>query len=214
MTKTFFTAFLFLTLLVALGLYFYGTKTISEMNTPKITEFVKQTEQPDPVNWIDFHPASNKFQAKFPANPQQATDRALDTKTKEPKQYEMYISEYNGEIYMISVISFPATESIKDEDATIEGIIHDMVASNPGNKLVSVKPGVYRGSKDRDFIITNPDYTITGRTIIEKNHLFVLSALAKTAANSKKDGSDYFLNSFKINDLSVESIAPNLPMQK
>lgn len=96
MFKGFLTGFIIIVFIIAIILYVYGRKTISGMSTPKTDAYVENTTDtsPSPVKgWVEYIPPSKKFNAKFPSSPQNATDRSTDVRTKELKQYEMYISE-------------------------------------------------------------------------------------------------------------------------
>jgi len=101
----------------------------------------KTLENPSVNHWIPYDPPSKKFSSKFPSPPQHATDRSLDAKTKEPKQYEMYISENNGKVFMISVISFLKGDKSLEGESVLKAVVDDMVASNPGNKLDKIQFG-------------------------------------------------------------------------
>lgn len=198
MFKGFLTGFIVIVFVIALLLYAYGKKTISNMSTAKTDAFVESTTTTSAIkDWVDYTPPNKKFTSKFPSIPQQALDRSVDVKTKEPKQYEMYVSESGGNIFMISVISFLNADKAKDQEAILRNIINDMVSSNPGNKLEKIEYGSYNGLKDADFVISNKAYAITGRAFVDANQLYVLSALSKTPTESKNEF-DYFIKSFNL----------------
>lgn len=198
MFKGFLTGFIIAVLAIALILYVYGRKSMSDMSSAKTDAFVESTTETSSIkNWIDYTPLSKKFTAKFPSSPQRALDRAIDAKTKEEKQYEMYISESSGNVFMISVISFLNTDKIKVEKTILKDIVDKMVTSNPGNTLEKIQYGTYQGRNDADFVITNKAYTITGRAFVDRNQLYVLSTLSKTTTESKNEF-DYFINSFNL----------------
>lgn len=204
MFKGFLTAFIIVILLMGLLLYAYGKKMMSNMTGAKTEAYVDRTTEVSSINhWVDYTPPSKKFSAKFPTSPQHATDRLTDTKTKEHKHYEMFISESNGKVFMISVISFINTDQLKDEEAILKSIIDDMVSSNPSNKLENIQYGSYQGLKDADFLITNNSYAITGLAFINKNQLYVISSLSKTPTETKNDF-EYFVKSFNLNKESLE----------
>ena len=196
MFKGFLSWFVILCLLLALLLYIYGRKTLSNMTTAQTAAYVESTT--DSQNWVDYVPSSNKFKAKFPKLPQHAVDRSKDTKTQELKQYEMYVSENNGQVFMISVISFLEQKHGKDDEIIIKNVIDDMVSSNSGNKLEKIQFEDYKGLKDAIFVISNNNYSISGLAFVKSNQLYVLSTLAKTPEESKKEF-DYFIKSFDLN---------------
>jgi hypothetical protein len=209
MFKGFFIGFIVLVLVIAILLYSYGSKTISNMTTPQTQAFVDSTtDAPGRKKWADYAPPSKKFNAKFPTLPQHATDRSLDSKTKELKQYEMYISESNGQVFMISVISFLNTDNVKDEENLIKRIVDDMVSSNPGNKLEKIQFGTHEGRKSADFVIVNSTYAILGKAFVNANQLYVISVLGKTPEDVKKDF-DNFVASFKLNNTEPSNLVPS-----
>lgn len=198
MFKGFLTGFIVVVLAIAVILYAYGRKTLSNMSTAKTEAYVESTETPSFGNWSEYTPPTKKFTAKFPSSPQHATDKATDAKTKELKQYEMYISESEGKVFMISVISFlNADKAKKDEKAVLKSIVDDMVSSNSSNKLEKLQYGTFEGLNDVDFVIVNKSYAVVGRAFVDENQLYVLSALTKTPEESKREF-NYFINSFKL----------------
>lgn len=207
MFKGFLTWFIFIVLAIAFLLYIYGEKMLSNMTSATTEAYVDDSIKSNPAfqNWVDYNPPSKKFTSKFPSSPQHATDKALDSKTKEHKQYEMYISESNGRVFMISVISFLSHDKSNDGENVLKSIVDSMVSSNPGNKLEKIQIGSYQGKKDMDFLITNPSYAISGRALFADNQVYVLSVLSKTVEESKSDF-DYFTKSFKINSELPEAL--------
>lgn len=203
MFRGFVTGFIVLVLLIAFILYIYGQKTLStifsasQISAPGNTQVLDSSIK----NWTDYTPPSKKFNAKFPSSPQHATDRSIDSGTLEPKEYEMYISESEGNVFMISVISFPKKNKLKNEEILLKSIVDDMVASNPNNKLEKIENGLSNDRKNVTFVITNTSYAITGQAFIDSNQLYVLSVLSKTQEDSKKQF-DYFVKSFKLQNKS------------
>lgn len=198
------TAFIVFAIATALILYAYGRKTVNHLSTVQTDEYVDLTTISPAAaeailmkNWIDYVPPSKKFSAKFPISPQHGTDRYKDSKTNEVKQYEMYISESNNKVFMISVIAFLNKESVQDEELILRNTINDMISSNPGNKLEKMQFGSHDDKKTADFMIDNDAYTITGRAFINGNHLYVLSTLSKTPEEAKTEF-EYFVKSFKL----------------
>lgn len=197
MFKGFLTGFIIVVLAIAFILYAYGKRTLSDLSSPQTNAYVENTTIPPSTKWMDYVPPSKKFRAKFPSAPQHALDRSTDTKTKELKEYEMYISENNGKVFMIGVISFLHSSGVEDAEATLKSTVDNMVSSNPGNKLEKIQFGAYEGLKSADFVINNNSYAITGKAFIDRNQLYVISVLSKTPTESKNEF-DYFIKSFKL----------------
>lgn len=198
MLRGFLTGFIIIVLAIAFIMYAYGKRTLSNMTTAETETYVEDTTETTALtDWQTYTPPSKKFTVKFPTDPQHALDRSTDEKTRELKQYEMYISEREGEVFMISVISFLDTDKVKDEESTLKNIIDTMVSANPGNKLENIQYGAFEGHKDVDFEITNSSYAISGRAFIDANQLYVVSVLTKSASESKKEF-DQFIRSFKL----------------
>lgn len=206
MFKEFLKWFIIIAILLGIVLYIYGQKLMFGMTSTSTENYVDKTlENPSVNHWIPYEPPSKKFSSKFPSPPQHATDRSLDAKTKEPKQYEMYISENNGKVFMISVISFLKGDKSLEGESVLKAVVDDMVASNPGNKLDKIQFGSNDGYKDVDFQITNSAYAINGRAFFAENHLYVLSALSKTPQESQ-DEFAYFIKSFKLNKSPIPDV--------
>lgn len=201
MLKGFLSSFIIIVLIIAGILYIYGRKTLTDINTEASNQ-VENTKAADiepkaMQQWMDYAPPSKKFSAKFPSLPQHAIDRSTDSKTQEPKQYDMYISEAYGKVYMIGVISFLKKEK-KDEEAILKSTVEDMVSSNPSNKLEKIQYDKLDGHKMASFLISNNSYSIQGRAFMDKNELYVLSSITKNPNESQKDF-EYFVSSFKLN---------------
>jgi hypothetical protein len=201
MFKGFLVGFLIAVALLALILYVYGRKTMTDMSAPNTNTIVAQAIPQ--INWVPFTSPTKKFEAKFPSIPQHAIDRLIDPKTNESKEYEMYISETGGKVFMISIISYPKLDKIKDEEATLRKIIDDMVSSSKNNKLQNIQFGTYEGHKKADFLITDTAYALQGLAFVSGNQLYVISNISKSPTESKNEF-DYFVKSFNLkSDQSV-----------
>jgi hypothetical protein len=207
MFKSFLVGSIIVSLIGAFTLYGYGKNIVDDMFLVSKNSYKENSSVSEPVleGWIDYIPASKSFASKFPTIPQHATDRALDSKTKESKQYEMYVSENNDHVFMISVISFLDVNKIRDSEKALKNIVDDMVVSNPGNRLEKFQQGSLEDIKNVEFLITNESYTIKGRAFLAKNKLYVLSVLSKSAADPSLEF-ECFFKSFKINKDSSPSL--------
>ncbi|QLH35092.1 MAG: hypothetical protein HWD61_02205 [Parachlamydiaceae bacterium] len=108
---------------------------------------------------------------------------------------------------MISVISFLASKKIEEDDKILRKIVDDMVSSNSSNKLDHIEYGTFEGHKDADFVITNPSFAIAGRAFVDRNQLYVLSALTKTPEESKNEF-NHFAKTFKLNKDESSNLTP------
>lgn len=213
MFKGFLTGFIILALVITFILYAYGRKTVSQLSSPQTDAYVEKTTiPPEQETWTDYTPPSKKFSARFPLSPQHGTDRSIDSKTQEPKQYEMYVSENGGKVFMISIISFLDTNKKREDDDVLKNVVDDMVSANSGNKLDTIQYGNYEGHKKADFVITNKSFTIAARAFVDGNQLYVLSALAQTPEESKSEF-DHFSKSFKLNSNQPKDLVP-FPIEK
>nr|WP_166157443.1 hypothetical protein [Neochlamydia sp. AcF84]NGY95657.1 hypothetical protein [Neochlamydia sp. AcF84] len=201
MFKSFLVGSIIISLIGAFTLYGYGKNTVDHMFLASKNSYNENSSVSEPIleGWIDYIPASKSFISKFPTLPQHATDRALDSKTKESKQYEMYVSENNDHVFMISVISFLDVNKIRDGEKVLKKVVDDMVVSNPGNRLEKFQQGSLEDIKNVEFLITNESYTIKGHAFLAKNKLYVLSVLSKSVAEPSAEF-EYFFKSFKINN--------------
>lgn len=152
-------------------------------------------------DWHDFTPPSGKFRIKFPTLPQHATEKLDDPDTKEPRQYEMYVSEAeNGTVHMISVITMLDQPNITINEEVLSKVVKDLMANNPKGKIKDIKMSKYQNYPSLDFSLENEEVNIDGQAILVANTLYLLTTLSK-AENPQKEEHQYFLNSFNLLDL-------------
>ncbi len=166
--------------------------------------------------WHEFNAPSSNFKAKLPILPQHATERLTDPKTKNVRDYDMYVSEKeNGTIFMISLITFLDKSSTYNPDMLLTNIMNDMVAANANNKLKYQKMGSYQGHRSLDFSIENDQATIDVNAFIVDSTLYLLTMISK-AEHHNPEEFKYFINSFELKTKPAPAINPEatFPPQK
>lgn len=159
-------------------------------------------KQPEPEfqNWHEFTPPNGKFKVLLPTLPQHANEKLEDPKTKEPRQYEMYVSEKdNGTIFMISMITMLDNKNAQINEDILKKVINDLLATNPDSKVKKMDMGSYREHPAMDFSIENGPVNIDGKAFIMGNTLFLLTSAAKHE-NYQHQEFDFFINSFQLNE--------------
>lgn len=185
-------------------LFLRTVESPSRVNRQEMTVASNDTKQIQ--DWHEFSPASEKFKVSFPVLPQHATESLVDPKTKETRQYDMYVSEKdNGTIFMISLITMLENSQAKINDEVLKNVIDDLVSTNPHSKIKSMKMGSYREYPAMDFSIESDKVNIDGKAFIVGNTLYLLTSVAKVE-DYKSSEFDYFMNSFQLNDLQQGKI--------
>lgn len=150
------------------------------------------------AKWHLFAAPNGKFKVLFPALPQHASENVVDPKTKEVRQYDMYVSEKNdGTIFMITEIMFPAPVDTATADTLLKKAMNDMVESNPKNKLKTMSFKDTHSTKALNFAIQNEQIEISGEAFLAGETLYVLTTLGKAGSYNPKEF-DFFTNSFQL----------------
>ena len=153
-------------------------------------------------NWHEFSPPNGKFKVLLPTLPQHANEKLEDPKTKEPRQYEMYVSEKdNGTIFMISMITMLDNRNAQINEDILKKVINDLLATNPDSKVKKMDMGSYHEHPAMDFSIENGPVNIDGKAFIIGNTLFLLTSAAKHENYQLKEF-DFFVNSFRLKEPS------------
>ena len=194
MSKDALSGFMLLMGVVAIGLYLYGKNTLFNLSTPAEKECVES--KINPYGWVDYQSDSFDYKVKFPNLPQKANDQSVDLTTKSLKKYELLVSEKSGKAFFLSVITFDNNRFM--EKRLVE-TVQDMANANPENQIKSLTHGLHNNFKDADFTITNPNYTVLGRGIIDNNKIYILTSVGVNA-NEINAEFNFFIQSFKIND--------------
>lgn len=152
------------------------------------------------TNFLDWHlyvSPNGNFQVMFPTLPQQAAKKIVDDKTKEPRDYDMYVSEKNdGTLFIITAITFPPNRDPKATEQLLTKAMTDMVESDPNNKLKNVKVNEFQNMKALDFTIESDKINIDGKAFMVGDTLYVLTSIGKNEAYNPKEFS-FFTNSFE-----------------
>ncbi len=148
--------------------------------------------------WHEFTAPSEKFRVLVPSLPQHATEKLEDPQTKEPRQYDMYVSEKDdGSIFMISIITMLDKTQGKVDEGVVSKIIHDMTKASPESKLKAMNMGKYGEHQAIDFSIEGARVNIDGKAFMVENTLYILTAAAQPKYYNRKEV-DFFLNSFRL----------------
>lgn len=156
--------------------------------------------------WHEFNSPTAQFKVLFPTLPQHATDTIDDPKTKQSREYDMYVAEKdNGTIFMISIIKM-MNKDVKIDENALTAVMDDILVANPQSKLKTMQVGTYQSHPALDFSIENDQVNIDGKAFLEGNTLYLLTSAAKLP-NYHKNEFDFFVNSFQLLNLPVASEA-------
>lgn len=165
----------------------------------RLIPITKEVNPKDPPStWIDFQAPSGKFEAKFPAKPQQARQKLVDPKTKQVREYDMYVAESSvGSIYMVSLITFSDVDTPTEQTDLLTSVMNNMLESSKTNVLKAMNMGTYKGHESLDFSIQNGDVEIHAKAFIADKILYALTSVTKQI-NSEPTEFKYFVDSFKL----------------
>ncbi|MBS4168474.1 hypothetical protein [Parachlamydia sp. AcF125] len=150
------------------------------------------------ISWLNFKSPSGKFEAKFPKQPQHATEKLVDPKTKELREYDMYAAEdSSGDVYMISLITFNEVDTPEEQAPLLTSIMNNMVNASTENVLKSMENGFFQHLQSLDFTIQNGEVEIQAKAFIVDRVLYVLTCVSKKLDHSPTKF-DYFVNSFHL----------------
>lgn len=148
--------------------------------------------------WREFEADEAKFKVQIPALPQHATETVRDPKDQQKREYDMYVSQKNdGTIFMISLITYENDQETSNPTKLLKSIVEEMLASNPSNKLKSLKENLYHQYKAIDFSIENADVHMDGKAFVIGKTLYILSYIAKSADYNPLEY-QHFIDSFKL----------------
>lgn len=155
-------------------------------------EFVPMTF----ADWQIYRNPSNQFQVSLPAIAQNAKQTLTDPKTKQTRQYDMYVAQKsNGTVYMVSLIRFPGTK--ESPEILQKTVVNDLMAANPVNQLKNMQIGDFNQFKTLDFSIQNNSMLIDGRTFMDGDTLYLLTAVFPAGLQQPADY-EHFIQSFEL----------------
>jgi hypothetical protein len=149
------------------------------------------------ADWNVFTPSSGNFKVFFPTLPQSASSTIVDKVSQEPKYFATYASTTpDGDAFIVNTITFKPDEKLEDAKNLLTKHVMEMVQAREGNKLLSLKEGVYKGEPALDFDIENGEMHILGKAFVKNKKLYVLSM---TSQKDKFDSEKFvfFVNSFE-----------------
>lgn len=176
-------------------LVFKFSQNSSESNVQR--QQLQEQDETQFHKWHEFSSPTAKFKVQFPTLPQHATDTIDDPKTKELREYDMYVSEKeNGTIFMISIIKM-MNKDVKIDENALTNVMNDILATSPQSKLKTMQMGTYQAHPSLDFSIENDQVNIDGKAFLDGNTLYLLTSAAKLP-NYQKDEFNFFVNSFEL----------------
>lgn len=196
-----------LLIIIALGLAWFFFFQRSDIHN-SIDSASKSTEKSLLFsNWHDFKAPSGKFHAKLPNLPQHAADTRVDEKSKESRDYEMFLTaDDDGAAFSINTITFKdkAEQTLNDE--FLEQTINEMLSNTSVGSVKSVKLVPYKnGKKAVIFSVENERGLLKGQAFLNGNTLYVLTSI-HAQNNQKPETVDYFFDSFEINATTAEKL--------
>lgn len=179
--------------------YFKDSFNTTEGTSPMV-ESAAMVPAPKYHDWHEFKSSIGKFKVLLPVLPQHATEKLQDPKTKQIRDYDMYVSENSdGSIFMISLITIlesKGSEDLSDENL-LTAVMNDMLSSNPKNTLDSKKMDTFHGHKALNFTISNNELHIYTKTFFIGRTIYILTAIAKNEQKNRPDY-EFFVNSFDL----------------
>lgn len=155
-------------------------------------------EVPQFAEWREYEPDTKRFKVMLPDPPQYAKESVEIPKTNKYRRYEMYVSEkLNGNIFMISLITYPEGVDISDKDDLLQQIVEEMMESKKNNKLNKNEKTTFEGHPAVDFNITNEKFNVEGKTILVDRTVYLLTYIAKIPDFILVEY-EYFIKSFEI----------------
>lgn len=183
---------------IALFLTFEWTHKPSSQPISMSDRVISQPQIPNMLTWREFMAPSGKFKAIFPTLPQRAGQTLEDPKTKEQRQYDMYVSEgENGNLFMISIIRMLDKPNAKINETVMSSVINELLTANPDSKINKMEISKYKDYPSMNFSIAGNQVNIDGKAFLAGNTLYVLTYAAKPN-NYKPNEFDYFLSSFQL----------------
>ncbi|KIA77974.1 hypothetical protein DB43_FG00330 [Parachlamydia acanthamoebae] len=165
----------------------------------KILPVTKEVSAAGPKTpWLNFRSPSGKFEVKFPKQPQHATEKLVDPKTKEVREYDMYVAENEiGDVYMISLITFNEVDTPDEQASLLTSVMNNMVNASTKNVLKTMENGFFQDRQSLDFTIQNGEAEIQAKAFIVDKILYVLTCVSKKLSNAPTEF-DYFVHSFQL----------------
>lgn len=180
-----------LTIIMVLALTVAGYLILSSRDQGETNEILSSADS----SWRSFTADNGSFTVSLPSLPQQAEDTISDPATGEPRLYTMYVAKQNnGSIFMISVISYKTKQL---SQAILESVKNEMIASHPGNRLLSSANTSFLEHDAVDFSIENPDAHIEGRAFLVDSTLYLLTHVA-SKEDYKEEEFTRFVHSFQL----------------
>lgn len=153
-------------------------------------------------DWHEFSAPNGEFKVLFPSLPQHAAETINDPKTKEARQYDMYVAQKaDGTIFMISLIKLLGDAPAKLEENMLPAVINDMMEASPKSKLKLMQMGRYKDFPSIDFSYENEQVNVDGKAFISGNTLFLLTSVANIKDYHKPEF-DFYINSFQMQTAS------------
>lgn len=196
---------IFLILILAiLGYFTYRLSFAPEKLMKDMDEKGKNIEAFNFQNWKVYASPNGEFKVLFPTLPQHATESTKDPATGKPSKYDIFVSEKgDGTVFMITVLSSQDKDFAMDKQGRMKKMVNDLVGSKPNYTLGSTDNSIFKGHDALDFVITNKDLQIDGKTFFNANQQFTLSRIMKKE-NYNANEYNFFVNSFDLVPSSAE----------
>jgi len=167
----------------------YKTLPIPIEKSPKMGKFDQ---------WREFHSVIGNFKVSMPGQPQHAIEKLPIPNTELFVNYNMYVAEEgDGTTVMVSLIRYPKEVDTSNREAMLENVMNEMVSSDPGNQLRSMKFSKFQDQLTLDFRIENKNILILNKALMVKQDLYLLTLIDKTG-NFQELEFSHFINSFKL----------------
>lgn len=175
---------------IPLATYFF-------VSTPSLPD-PRSTEISQYAQWIQFTPKSQVFTVKVPTPFQEFNETMPLPSSNNVIRYNMYVTQSQaGTTFMITVIEYPYSLNVNDQQKALDNIIKEMIAGNANNTLIYNTQTSFLQFASKDFMLSNPQGFIRVRAFIKDNMIFILSVADRTDEQVEKYFQQ-FVNSFTL----------------
>lgn len=185
--------FAVLTVLILIGITVFR-----EVKEIRPVQEVAESDTSAFADWKDFKSDEGGFGVKLPTLPQNAKEIYHDKNTQEKRLYNIFVSEKpDGTIFTVIIIKYPDGKITQAPSTLVQGVVDEMMKSNPKNRVVDMDKVKFEGQDALKFDIINEQAQINGLAFSKGNNLYILSYTAHVDKHHPSEY-DHFIKSFKL----------------
>lgn len=158
----------------------------------------KKQETPAFTDWKEFTDPDQRFKVLLPFTPHYTKQAVEIPKSDHKRRYEMFISEQmNGINYMIGIMTYPEKFDTSDREELLKEIVHELMASKPGNQMKEMKPATFHQHEALQFHFINGSFDVQGVAFVTNKSVYMLSYIAELR-NMNEAEYNKFMDSFEL----------------